>query len=69
LGWLNVQAVGRIVERKPFSDKEYKQIWIYVPTKLAQSKTFPFVKGDEVLIVVDEKKRRLVVEKLEPRTV
>ena len=39
------------------------------PTKLTQSKTFPFVKGDEVLIVVDEKKRRLVVEKLEPRTV
>ena len=30
---------------------------------------FPFVKGDEVLIVVDEKKRRLIVEKLEPRTV
>jgi hypothetical protein len=40
-----------------------------VPTKLAQSKTFPFVKGDEVLIVVDEKKRRLIVEKLEPRTI
>lgn len=64
-----MQAVGKVVERKPSGDKDYKQTWIYIPTRLGQSKEFPFEKGEEVLIIVDEKKKRLVIEKLEPRTV
>jgi hypothetical protein len=36
---------------------------------VGQSKEFPFEKGEEVLIIMDEKKKRLVIEKLELRTV
>jgi hypothetical protein len=64
-----MQGVGKIVERKPFPKKTYRQTWVYVPTKIAQAKGFPFRKTDEVLIIVDEKKKRLIVEKVEPRTV
>jgi hypothetical protein len=40
-------------------------VWLPV----GQSKEFPFEKGEEVLIITDEKKQRLIIEKLEPRTV
>jgi hypothetical protein len=61
-------GVGRIVERKPFSDKNYTQVWIYVPTEVAQSKTFPFKKGEKVFILIDEKKHQLTIKKAEVQT-
>jgi len=49
--------------------KKYRQMWIHIPRVLMEGKGFPFKAGDEVLIIVDEKKQRVIVEKLKPRTV
>jgi hypothetical protein len=65
-----VQAVGRVTKKTiKAHGKSFKQTWIYVPSELAEAKGFPFEQREQVLIIVDEKKRRLVVEKLEARTV
>jgi len=65
------QSVGRISVRTVTAHKKkYRQVWIHIPRTLTEGKGFPFNKaGDEVLIIVDEKKQRLIVEKLKPRTV
>jgi hypothetical protein len=65
-----VQAVGRVTKRVvQVRGKEFNQTWVYVPSELGEAKSFPFTHREQVLIIVDEKKKRLVVEKLEARTV
>jgi hypothetical protein len=63
-------AVGRVMSRTITSRrKQLQQTWIYIPKGLAESKEFPFQGGEQVLLIVDGKGKRLVVEKLQARTV
>jgi hypothetical protein len=43
---------------------QYRQRWIYLPSRLIESGQFPFRDGEQVLLVIDGD--RVVIEKLRP---
>ncbi len=61
------KGVGRVV-RYRFKDSKgrtYEKTWIYIPTSVANDTAFPFKPGEKVLIIIDIKGKRLIIEKLE----
>jgi hypothetical protein len=60
-----LEGVGKVTEKKSKSRKgEYKQVWIYVPIKVAEDSNFPFKGGEEVKIKINLKRRMLEVSKM-----
>ena len=47
-------GVGTIIGKKSMSKgKEYRRIWIYVPTKVSEDTAFPFNVGEPCLVEID----------------
>ena len=44
--------------------RQYKRIWIYVPTKVSEDTAFPFKVGDPCLIQLDVERRQLLVRQI-----
>jgi len=45
----------------------YDKFFIYVPTEVARDGLFPFKQGEIVNIKIDEKGKKLIIEKVELR--
>ena len=43
--------------------KLYDKYFVYIPSDVARDSAFPFESGDDVVIKIDTKKKRLVIEK------
>ncbi len=57
------EAIAKFVlSKKKVKGKTYFSPRIYIPTKLASDSSFPF-KGDEVLVLVKIKGKKLIVQK------
>jgi len=48
--------------------KRYSQNWVYLPAALIHNPKFPFAPDEQVLVVIDEKGQRLIIEKLRPQS-
>ena len=61
------EALARFVlSKKQVKNRVYSSPRIYLPTKLVYDSSFPF-KGDEVLVLVKIKGKKLVVQKATKR--
>jgi hypothetical protein len=60
-----IERTGKFINRRTrmANNKAYNRFFIYVPTDLAGDSAFPFKEGDEIIIKIDSKKRRLIIEK------
>jgi len=59
-----LQGVGRFINRPTKSGKRvYDKFFVYIPTEIARDGLFPFKGGDEVLVKVDPKLKRVILEK------
>jgi len=59
-------GIGTIIGRKSVSKgREYKRIWIYVPTRVSEDSAFPFKIADPCLIELDPKQKTLTVKPIE----
>ncbi len=55
---------GRIINRiSRAKGKEYDRFFLYLPVDLARDERFPFKEDEKVMIRIDEKNKRLIVEK------
>jgi hypothetical protein len=56
-------GVGTIIGRKSVSKgKEYRRIWIYVPTKVAEDTSFKFKVGEPCLVEIDTGRGWLIIK-------
>ena len=56
-------GVGTIIGRKSVSKgKEYRRIWIYVPTKVSEDAAFPFKIGEPYLVEINVRRKWLIVK-------
>jgi len=56
-------GVGTIIGRKSVSKgREYRRIWIYVPTKVSEDTAFPFKVGEPCLVEIDVARKSLAVK-------
>lgn len=47
------KGVGSVIGRKSRSkDRDYRRIWVYIPSKVAEDSSFPFEPGDPVGIEI-----------------
>lgn len=59
-----LQGKGRFMNRPSKTGRRvYDKFFVYIPTEIARDGLFPFRAGDEVLVKVDRKLKRLVLEK------
>ncbi|MCF3652572.1 MAG: hypothetical protein L2C94_000100 [Aigarchaeota archaeon] len=54
-------ARGHLRKKVHVSGNEY--FYIHIPSKLAHDSQFPFSEGDELIISVDVKSSRIIIEK------
>ncbi|MBN1860304.1 MAG: hypothetical protein JW840_02460 [Candidatus Thermoplasmatota archaeon] len=59
-----IEGKGAFINRPTRTGKKlYDKFFIYVPTELARDSSFPFKTNDELKIRIDQKNRRLILEK------
>ena len=59
-----LQGKGRFMNRPSKTGKRvYDKFFVYIPTEIARDGLFPFGAGDEVLVKVDPKLKRVILEK------
>lgn len=59
-----LQGVGRFMNRPTKTGKRvYDKFFVYIPTEIARDGLFPFEGGDEVLVKVDPKLKRVILER------
>jgi len=59
-----LQGKGRFINRPTQTGKHvYDKFFVYVPTEIARDGLFPFKAGDQVVVKVDPKLKRVIVEK------
>jgi len=59
-----LQGKGRFINRPTKTGKHtYDKFFVYIPTEIARDGLFPFEKGEEVLVKVDPKYRRVILER------
>ena len=62
-----LQGKGRFINRPTKTGKHvYDKFFVYIPTEIARDGLFPFKEGDEVLVKVDAKQKRVMIEKTKP---
>lgn len=65
-----IEGTGKFINRKTKTSGEtYDRFFIYVPTEVARDGTFPLKDGDKVMIRVDAKNKRLVIERVSKQDV
>jgi hypothetical protein len=58
------QAESHIRSRKiKTKGKEYEQTYLFIPKLVATDTAFPFSTNERVAVIIDTKKKRLIVEK------
>jgi hypothetical protein len=56
-------GIGTVIGRKTASKgKQYKRIWIYIPTKVSEDTAFPFQIGNPCQVEINEEKNELTVK-------
>ena len=56
-------GIGTVIGRKTITKQhEYRRVWIYVPTKLAEDSNFPFNVGDPCFLSIDIERKQLIVK-------
>jgi hypothetical protein len=56
-------GIGTVIGRKSVSKgREYRRIWIYIPTKVAEDTSFPFKVGEPCLVEIDTARGWLVIK-------
>jgi hypothetical protein len=56
-------GIGTVIGRKSVSKgKEYRRIWIYIPTKVAEDTSFQFKVGDPCFVEIDTSRGWLVIK-------
>jgi hypothetical protein len=56
-------GIGTVIGRKSVSKgKEYRRIWIYIPTKVAEDTSFPFKVGEPCLVEIDTARKWLIIK-------
>jgi hypothetical protein len=56
-------GIGTVIGRKSVSKgREYRRIWIYIPTKVAEDTSFPFKVGKPCLVEIDTAKGWLIIK-------
>jgi hypothetical protein len=59
-----LQGIGRFTNRPTKTGRRvYDKFFVYIPTEIARDGLFPFKAGDEILVKVDPKLKRLVLER------
>jgi hypothetical protein len=59
-----LQGKGRFINRPSKTGKHiYDKFFVYIPTEIARDGLFPFKAGDEILVKVDPRNRRLILER------
>jgi len=59
-----LQGKGRFINRPTKTGKHtYDKFFVYIPTEIARDGLFPFEEGEEVLVKVDPKYRRVILER------
>jgi len=59
-----LHGVGRFMNRPTKTGKRvYDKFFVYIPTEIARDGLFPFKGGEEVLVKVDPKLKRVILEK------
>ena len=43
--------------------KEYEQSYLFIPKLVATDTAFPFIRDEHVMVVIDMKRKRLIIEK------
>lgn len=52
-----------MIGRKSVSKgREYRRIWIYIPTKVSEDTGFPFEVGDPCLVAIDIERKQLIIK-------
>jgi hypothetical protein len=61
-----LEGKGRIINRPTQTGgKAYDKFFIYVPTEIVRDSLFPFKVGEAAKIKIDNKNKRLLIERLE----
>jgi len=59
-----LEAKSKLINRPRTSKgKHYDAVFVYIPTDVAKDSAFPFKYDDEVVIRIDQKDKRLIIEK------
>jgi len=59
-----LQGKGRFMNRPTRTGKRvYDKFFVYIPTEIARDGLFPFREGEEVLVKVDRKLKRVTLER------
>jgi hypothetical protein len=59
-----LQGVGRFMNRPTKTgNRVYDKFFVYIPTEIARDGLFPFHGGDQILVKVDPKLKRVILEK------
>lgn len=60
------EGKGRFINRPTRTGgRTYDKFFVYIPTEVARDGTFPFEKGEEVVLRIGNK--RLIIEKLQTK--
>jgi len=52
-----------VIGRKSVSKHhQYRRVWIYVPTKVAEDSNFPFKVGDPCFVAIDIERKQLIIK-------
>lgn len=63
-GTMVLEGKSKLINRPRMSKgKRYDAVFIYIPSELFRDSQFPFRSDDDVVIRVDAKNKRLVIEK------
>ena len=61
---LVLKGKGKFINRPTVTGgKKYDKYFVYIPTKVANDSQFPFKQGDTVMIKVDPKQSKVILEK------
>ncbi len=59
-----LQGKGRFLNRATTTGgKKYDKFFVYIPTEIARDGLFSFKAGDEVLVKVEQKLKRVILQK------
>ncbi len=59
-----IKAKSKIVNRPSISKgKKYDKIFVYLPQAIVTDSAYPFCTGDIVIVSIDTKNNRIIIEK------
>lgn len=59
-----IEGKSKLMNRPSRSKgKMYDKYFVYIPSEIARDSAFPFKHGDDVMVRIDAKNKRLIIEK------